>query len=145
MDDLGDLYKRVKLAIGVISGAILGVTLIALGDVQSIVIGVGTLLASAIVLALLLWSFRGPITVPGSEGPLEANDRPRVFWLGLLLTALSGLFCLYLRYAMVRFDPVALFFVSMPLLISGLVCICVGLWSARKSDGQPTEWPDPES
>ena len=87
MDDLGELYRRAKLACGVIGGLILGVWLIALGDVQSIVIGVGTLLASTLVLALLLWSFKGPITVPGSVGSQNANDRPRVFWVGLLFAS----------------------------------------------------------
>ena len=52
------------------------------------------------------------------------------------MTLAPGLLYFYLRFAMSRFDPLLLLFVSVPLLIAGLGCTGIGLRSLAKTGGK---------
>jgi hypothetical protein len=78
------------------------------------------------------WTYKEKAAHPGSDQPPRAEDQTRVFWLGIALTLSPGLLYFYLRYAMNRFDPLAVIFVSVPLLVAGLGCITLSLWQATK-------------
>jgi len=110
--------------------------LIITGEMQSIVAGSGALLAATLVFGFLGWSFAsGKSTLSHSKDgqPHKEGSPAQVVWLGIALTLLPGLLYFYLRYAMTRFDPNAVIFLSVPLLIAGLGCIGVGLWRTIRS------------
>ncbi len=134
-DDPRQAYKLIKLIAGGLSAVAVGLALIATGEPQAIVAGSGALLAATLVFGFLYWansSSKGNGVRAVAEEPPETKGRARVLWLGIGLTLLPGLLYFYLRYSLDRFDPMAIGFVIVPLVIAGLGCIGVGLWSATK-------------
>jgi hypothetical protein len=131
-EEFGEVYKFVKLVASGAMALIVGLVLIATGEPQAILAGSGALLAAALIFGFLRWAGKGHTVRAEGEGPAEAKSPAWGVWLGIGLTLLPGLLYFYLRYSLDRFDPVAMAFVSVPLVIAGLGCVGVSLWSATK-------------
>jgi hypothetical protein len=134
MHGVGQAYRLFKLTATGIVALILGIAQVATGERQGIVGGSGALLAAAVIFGLIGWSIfrKGEPAGTDAAQPPEAERHTRVLWLGISLTLLPGLLWLYLRYSMDPFDPGAAIFVGVPLLIAGIGCLGIGLWSAIK-------------
>jgi hypothetical protein len=132
MNDFTQAYRLVRIAGGGVVAFLLGLVLIITGDLQSIVAGSGAIVAAVVLFGFLIWTFAAAKPMHTSPDAAESSmldNSTRVIWLGLGLTLVPGLLYFYLRFAMSRFDPKAVVFVSVPLLISGLGCMGKGLWS----------------
>ncbi len=139
------IYRLLRFGIGGVAAIVLGVSLILAGDSQSIITGCGTILVGVVVFGFLIWASasakRASVPVDSAQ-PDNAASPVRLIWLGIGLAMVPGLLYFYMRATMSRFDPGAVIFLSVPLLISAIGCTVIGLWSLAGAARMPASSED---
>lgn len=127
-------FRLLRLAAAGVLATVLGVCLLASGGQDGIVGGVGALFAGAIILGFVGYvgirgvRMPGPGVVPGGS----AGKGSKLLWAGILITLSPGLMYLYLRAAAYRQSEGATIFLSVPLMLAGLVMMGLGFWSITR-------------